>query len=141
MKTLTIIKNLIYVPILWVGLPIENYGILFVLMVIDIITGVIASYVINGKHSLKSHIFASGVTSKLLMLTVPLVLALVAKGVGIDIIKVATHALSLFVLSEGYSIIGNYISIKQKKYVEEFDAMSFVLRKIQESILSIISKK
>jgi len=138
MKSLAILKNLMYLPILFVGLPLENYQILFYLMVFDIFTGIIASYTIRGKHSIKSHFFAAGIISKLLIMTVPLVIALVAKGINIDLIWFATHALSLFILSEGYSIIGNIMSIRQKKYVAEFDAISWVLVLLQKNLLKIM---
>lgn len=137
----TILKNLIYVPLLWVGLPPETYGILFILMVIDTATGVTASYVIRGKHSIKSHLFAAGITSKLIILTVPFILALTAKGIGMDMTAFVRHSLSLFILSETYSIIGNYLSIKRKEYVAEFDAISFVLEKIRQGLLAVIQKK
>lgn len=138
MNYLTILKNLIYIPILWVGLPLDAYGILFILMIIDIVSGVAASYVIRGKHSIKSHLFSTGIVSKVILLTMPLVLALVAKGVGIDIVGFASNVLSLFILSEGYSIVGNYISIRRKEYIEEFDAIGFILSGIQKTLLKII---
>ena len=138
MKTLITLKNLIYIPILFVGLPIENYSILFYLMVFDIITGLIASYVIRGKHSLKSHVFTVGILSKLLIMLIPLVIALVAKGIDIDIVWFASHALSLFILSEGYSIIGNIISIRQRKYIAEFDAISWVLNFLRKGLLKFM---
>lgn len=140
MSAFALFKNLTYIPVFILGLPLESFGILSIFLVFDVVTGVAKSWAIHGKLSLTSRRFAVGIISKLSMLCVPLLLAAAGKGVGIDLTAIARGALSLLIFSEGYSILGNMISIRTGKETHEFDAVTFVLTRIQNFMLQYIKK-
>lgn len=134
----TTIKNLLYFPAILLGLSLDSYLILVVFMSIDIVLGITRTYVIYGGKYIKSYRFAVGVLSKLLMLIVPLLLVWTGKGVGINILFIAQWSLGALILSEAYSILGNIHSIRVKKDLPEFDAMSWVLQRIQLFLIHIL---
>ena len=132
------LKNLSYIPIFILGLPIESFAILTIFIVVDMVMGIAKSWTIHGRQSLTSRRFSIGLISKLSMLFVPLLFAAAGKGVGIDLTAIARGSLSLLIFSEGYSIIGNMISIRTGEETHEFDAVTFVLRKIQGFMMKYI---
>jgi len=135
-----IIKNLTYIPVFILGLPIESFGILTAFIIGDMVTGIAKSWIINGKKSITSRRFAIGLLSKLSMLCVPLLVAAAGRGAGIDLTFLARGALSLLIFSEGYSIIGNMISIRTGKDTHEFDAVTHVLMTIQGFMLKYVTE-
>jgi phage-related holin len=135
---IALFKNLLYIPAFILGLSIHSYGILAILMVIDTFTGIIRSVTITGGRSFKSSALRDGVLKKVVVLTVPFVLALAGEGVGLDITFLATGTLGLFILAETYSIIGNIYSIRVGKVVHEFDAISYVLGLVQMTLLKAL---
>lgn len=122
-------------PILYVGLTPEVVGIYALLIVIDLITGVVASY-IDDKKTIKSNTMIRGIITKISIFMIPFVIALVARWLGDgwwDLLKpMVWITLSILIASEAYSIIGNIYNIKTGKKVPEFDAV--------ESIMSTILK-
>ena len=134
------IKNLAYIPAFIIGLDVRSYGILAVLMVLDTITGIIRAGVVHGWRSVNSHQASFGILSKLVMILVPIVLALAGEGVKINIIWVAQGALSMLILSETYSILGNIQSVRLRRDVVEFDAINFILQKIRLWLEYLIKK-
>ncbi len=137
---ITIIKNVSYIPAFVLGLSTEAYGILAILMMLDTVTGVIRSGTIHGWRSVTSHAAEVGLLAKLLLLMVPLVVALTAKGAGIDLHWVASGSLTVLVLSEGYSVLGNVHATYLRKDIKEFDAINFVLTKFRDGIETFIKK-
>lgn len=131
LTTLTILKNLGYIPAVFLGLSTESYGILAMLMVIDTITGVIRAGVVHGWGSVNSHNLSFGVLSKMCLILTPFVVVIAGRGAGIDLSMVAKGALSVLILSEAYSILGNTQSIRIRKDIQEFDAINLVLSKLR----------
>lgn len=130
---IVMIKNLGYVAIFfassaYLGVNAETVMILSGLILMDVLTGVIKSFVVYGGPSLKSSRLASGVLAKLLLVLVPITLALAGKGVGMDVGALAQASISVLCLSESYSIIGNIHSIQTGQEKVEFDAIAFILR-------------
>lgn len=138
LTTITIIKNLGYIPAVFLGLSTESYGILAMLMIADTITGIIRAGVIHGWRSVNSHNFSFGILSKMCLILTPMIVALAGRGSGLDLTLVATGALSMLVLSEAYSVLGNVQSIRNRKDVLEFDAMNFVLTKLREGLEKLL---
>lgn len=129
--TLTILKNLGYIPAVFLGLSTESYGILALLMIMDTITGVIRAGVVHGWGSVNSHNLSFGVLSKMCLILTPFVVVIAGRGAGVDLTMVAKGALSVLILSEAYSILGNTQSIRIRKDVLEFDAINVVLSKLR----------
>lgn len=132
--TTSTLKNLAYIPAFLLGLSFEAWGILAVFMIVDTILGIIRSMTLYGAHSFTSRLLAHGVVSKCLVLFVPIILVWTGRGVGFDFLPVAKGTLSVLVLAEAYSILGHVQSIRTKKDIKEFDAVSMVLKGVRETL-------
>lgn len=136
--TLALIKNLGYIPAFILGLSTENYAILAGLMILDTITGVIRAGVVHGWRSVNSHSLSFGILSKMCLILTPFVVVLAGRGSGVDLTLVATGALSVLILSEAYSILGNTQSIRIRKDVMEFDAINFFLTRLRKGLEKLL---
>ena len=115
--------------ITYTSLPAEPAAILAVLMAVDFLVGIGKARAMG--EPVTSLRMKNGATSKCGVLLVPLVLALAAKGVGAELHWIVSWTVSLFILSEAYSIIANVYTIRTKQAVPEWDAVSAVLRKLR----------
>ena len=125
------IKNLGYFPAVVVGLSIENYSILIILLVVDIITGIWRSAVLHTGDSITSRKAINGIMSKFLFLLIPVTLAVMGKGLGLDLVGLARMALGLLMFFTGYSIISNIHSIHTGKRTKEFDVVRIILMQLE----------
>jgi phage-related holin len=119
----------------------ENYTILAVFMGIDILTGLIKVWRVEGGSSIKSRKIQAGVISKAFILIIPIIIVWSGRGVGIDLSWFGHGALGMLILAEAYSIIGNIHAISRKEEKAEFDAVSFVLNKIKAIIENLIVER
>lgn len=110
-----------------VGLSTEAFAIFGVLIVLDTFTGVVRTIRIRGGKSFTSLQLTGGVISKGFVISVPLVVAWAGRGAGLDLTLVAQGILSVLILAEAYSILGNIHAIHIKKDVKEFDAVAWIL--------------
>jgi small basic protein len=134
LTTTTVAKHLTYIPAIFLGLSMESYLILAILMIIDTIFGVIRVGVIYGGRHIMSHKLKAGIIKKATVIVVPMILAMAGKGAGIDLLPVAKSILGILILSETYSIIGSVYAIRIKKDVPEWDMVSIALRQVQKQI-------
>jgi len=135
--TPVIIKNLTYFLafiIGTVGLSSEAFAIFAVLIVLDTFTGVVRTIRIRGGSSFTSLQLTAGVISKGLIISVPLVIAWAGRGAGLDLTLVAQGVLSVLILAEAYSILGNIHAIHVKRDVREFDAIAWILGKVRDQM-------
>lgn len=119
----------------YLGINAEAFMLFAVLLAIDYMTGVAKANIIG--EAITSTKMKYGVISKLSILIIPLVLAVVAKIVGADFAFVLLVGINILAISEAYSIIGNIYTIKTKKSLPEYDAISAIgrrLRKILEKL-------
>lgn len=121
-----------------VGLSIESFAIFGVLIVIDTITGVARTMIIHGGRSFTSSKLTSGVIAKAFIISVPLLVAWAGKGAGIDMTALAQGVLSVLIIAELYSILGNIYAIHIRRDVAEFDAVAFILGKTRTIIENIL---
>lgn len=138
-STLAVFKNFGYVLAFMAGIDLHSYIILAIFMFVDLIVGVLRVTIVSGPRSLKSYKFIAGITSKLLVLCVPLLVVWAGRGADINLLFLAQGALGMLVLGEAYSVIGNINCIRLGKNVEEFDVISSIfdyLQKILEALLS-----
>lgn len=136
----TIVKNGLYIPALLVGagLPQEGVTALMILVFLDFITGIAKSGIIYGWHSIKSSRGVAGVLSKVMVIVAPYSLAVANNGLGINLEAVIKTIMTMLILSELYSILGNIRAINTKQEVPEFDGLSFILKKIQKALLKLM---
>lgn len=109
-------------------------------MFFDIITGILRAGTIKGWASVTSSSFGFGIAFKALIILIPLIVALTGKGIGIDLLFMAKGALSMLIVSEAYSIIGNIYSIRTGKDQEEFDAVNWSIARVREILLKILKQ-
>ena len=128
-----ILKNGMYIPafVLSAGISVNAVNALAVLVMLDTILGILKSAKLKGWRSITSQRLAGGVISKLVLLLIPVTLALASLGVGIDIKWFVQSSISILILSETYSVLGNIHSINTGKETPEFDAVQFILLRIQ----------
>lgn len=138
--TIKTLLNLLYLPAFIFGIEIEAVMILTILIVIDTITGVVKAIVLT-KIKPSSAKFSRGILSKLLLLLIPFVITITGQGAGLNLIWLATGSIAMLCLSEAYSIIGNIGAVILKKEILEFDALEFVLKKINKQLAKIITDK
>lgn len=132
--TLTILKNMGYIPVAFLGLSTESYGILALLMIVDTITGIIRAGVVHGWGSVNSHNLSFGVLSKMCLISAPFIVAIAGRGAGVDLTLVAKGALNMLILSEAYSVLGNTQAIRIRKDIKEFDAINIILGRLRQTI-------
>ena len=124
--------------LMYTGLPVEPAAILTVLMCVDFIAGVSRAHVLG--EPVTSHRMKVGAVTKCGVMTVPLVMALTAKGLGADFNWLVSWTVSVFILSETYSIIANIYAARTGIILPEFDAVSAVLKKVR-SLIDVIDKR
>lgn len=114
----------------YTGIPGEPLGVLVALMTLDFFAGVVAARTVL--EPVTSYRMRRGAASKVGLLSIPLVLALAAKGLGADFTWLVGWVVSIFILSEAYSIVGHVYTIRTGESVPEWDAVAIVLRKMRE---------
>jgi phage-related holin len=131
------VKNVGYVAAFfatttYLGISPESILILTAVIVIDIITGVLKSATLHGWHSITSSKFSAGVLAKLLLILIPVTLALAGKGVGLDLALLTGGSISVLILSQVYSIIGNIHAMQTLDEKNEFDAVAFIMKQLRD---------
>lgn len=139
------IKNLLYLPafLIAIGLPHTlawSISSLTFLMFIDVLTGVIASGIIDGKKEITSRKMVAGVVAKSLILLIPFLFVLVGRGIGVELLKYAGGVTIVLILAEFYSITGNIYSAKNGERLPEVDFISMLLKRMRIIILEILDK-
>ncbi|NQY30141.1 MAG: phage holin family protein [Flavobacteriaceae bacterium] len=132
------LKLLLYGVFVYLEMDIEIVKVLFYLMVIDTILGVIKTIVLKKTFSFK--VLALGFVSKLAVLLIPMALALMSKGLNYNFKWFVTIVMDLLIVSDGISIFSNAIAIKTKKEVENFDALTTVLKAIRNALIQLFKK-
>lgn len=132
------IKLLLYGIFMYLEMDTGIVKVLFYLMVMDTFLGVIKTIVLNDQFSFKKLVL--GFVSKLAVLLVPTALALMSKGLNYNFKWFVTIVMDLLIVSDGISIISNSIAIKTKKEVENFDAMTLILKLIRNRLVQLFKR-
>jgi toxin secretion/phage lysis holin len=143
--TITLIKNWLYLPafLIAIGFPeLLSWGIssLTFLMILDTLTGIIASGRIDGIKEITSRKMVGGIVAKSLILIIPFLFVFVARTLNVDLFKYIRGIVALLVLAESYSIIGNIYSAKNQERLPEVDFISLILKRLRETIISILDR-
>lgn len=133
-------KNSTYILAAFVGVSYDAYAAFAVLMLLDVITGVLASAQTMGWRSVTSKRLSFGLISKLLLLLIPLSIALAGRSAGVDMSSIIASSFFILTVSELYSVIGNIYAVKTGRRVPEFDAISVILGHIRNLINRIPTK-
>lgn len=143
MNALATAGNIVLVGLAWVmsytGLPVEPAAILAVLMCIDFFVGIGKSHAIG--VPVTSRRMKVGAVTKCSILIIPLVLALTAKALGAEFQWLIGWAVSVFVLSETYSIVANIYTMRTGEEAPEWDVVALVMKKIRSMLLANMERK
>ena len=129
-KLITAIKMAFYALFAYLEINVESFFILMIFMCADSILGAMSSIRVGDKF--KFSIFYWGFISKLCILIIPLLVALLAKNVGQDFSMAIVITIKLLTVSEFYSSVGHTITIKKKKRIEKVDINTLILQGIRE---------
>ncbi|MFW0739658.1 phage holin family protein [Flavobacterium sp. T12S277] len=132
------LKLVLYGIFVYLEMDAEIVKVLFYLMVLDTFLGVVKTIVLNNPFSFKK--LALGFVSKLAVLLIPTALALMSKGLNYNFKWFITIVMDLLIVSDGISIISNIIAIKTKKEVENFDAMTLILKSIRNRLIQLFKR-
>jgi len=135
-------KNLMigFIPFLLAGLDQTSIAILSAFLVVDVITGLIATVRVGGWRKLTSRTLSFGILFKFLVLLVPLVVVWTGKGIGLDLSMFAIWAINMLIVSEALSIIGNISTIKTGEPIKEIDAVNLILNKFKSLLMSFLER-
>lgn len=142
MEKQSIALNTFLIPLAWViqylELDYRKLTILISLMCLDMATGTVKAYV--SKQDITSRRWVAGFLSKLVVLLIPFVIALMAKGVDIDVKWFVSLSMSILIVAESYSILGNVHTIKTGEAVAEIDAVSAIIKALRNLFESMIER-
>lgn len=117
----------------YLGINGESFLLFSILLIMDYITGVLKAKAL--KHSITSNKMKYGIISKLSLLFIPVTLAIGAKAVGADFATVLLVGINILVVSEVYSIIGNFYAMRTQEELPEYDAVAMIGKKIRNVLL------
>lgn len=124
----------------FLGLAPASVGILLFFILSDIVTGVLKAIVLHGPSSVKSSVFERGLLAKALVVCIPLNIALAGKGTGMDLTVLAQGTITVLILSELYSVLGNMYAIRTGEEKVEFDAVAYVLGQLRKVLKNFITE-
>lgn len=136
------IKTAFYSAFVFLNINTDIVKILLALMFLDTLFGIWKAVVMNRK--IKAGILFEGIISKAMILLIPMVLALISKGVGYDFKLFPDIILKVLIMAEGFSIITSFYTIRTKKEPKDVDLITMILtslRKIMMSFIGIWLKK
>lgn len=136
----TTILNFLYLPLTLMlnSTDINQLMILGWMIIFDFVTGLSKSYILNIAITKKKML--DGIILKTVIFIIPLVMALLAKGIGLDAKEYLFWVISILIVAEGYGILGNIISIKDRKQVEEKDIVNIILHHFRNLMLRFLTK-
>lgn len=132
------IKVMIYTSFVFLNIKEDVVHILLLLMFLDTFFGVVKAIVANERVTIKKLLL--GLTIKFLILLIPMMLALVGKGLSIyDFTPLVEIVFRILIVGEGFSIITSMYIIKTGKKVEDVDIVSLMLATLRKVLLSMIN--
>lgn len=107
----------------------QALALYFTLLSIDLLTGVMASFVVREEMRLSR--FYAGIMSKALLFIVPIVVAIIVKIQGDSLMWFIKWTVIVLAVSEGISIFNNVLKAKGKQKIPEFDAIGMIANKLR----------
>lgn len=135
---LSVFKSLLYALFVYLGIKTGTVIVLFVLMTLDSFLGIFKALRLGKKFSFK--VLGWGMVSKLSVLIIPMILALMGKGLSFDFSYFVVAVLNIIIVSEGISCVTNILSIKTKKQIENADYVTKLLQGVRNGLISVLEK-
>jgi phage-related holin len=134
------IKAFLYGSIIYFQMDKEVSIVLITLILLDMLFGAVKAAVIPEMHFQMST-FWVGLLKKAMLLSIIMVLALVAKGLGFaDFREMVVIVMKIMVLNEGISIFNSIRSIWHKKQFKSNDFISLLIEKIEYNLTKYMDK-
>lgn len=137
-NTFNFLKTAFYAVFVYLGIKTGVVMVLFILMGVDSFLGILKALRLGNKFSFK--ILAWGVVTKLSILVIPMVLALMGKALSFEFTYFVIAVMNIIIVSEGISCITNILSIKSKKAIENTDYVTMLLHLIKRALSGIVER-
>lgn len=136
-EVIAYVKTFIYGIFMFLDIDVNTVKILAILMAVDTVLGIFKAIRLKQKVSFKKLVW--GMITKVSVLIVPMILALVAKALSFDFTWFVNAVLNILVLAEAFSSISNIISIKEGKQIENQDFITKLLHSVRVGLSRIIN--
>ncbi|AGO47822.1 phage holin [Cellulophaga phage phi46:1] len=113
----------------YLGINSQAAAVLVVLMTIDTFFGGLKAIILKSGFSFWTMLV--GLVSKMSILIVPLTIALLGRGVSIDLTPLLLLVINVLLVAEAFSIITNVLSIKRKENIKNIDFVSMFLSSVR----------
>lgn len=137
-NVLNFIKSVLYALFVYLGIKTGTVKVLFYLMAIDSLLGIIKALRLGYKFSFKR--LGWGMVVKISLLVIPMILALIGKGLNLEFSLFVVAAMNILIVNEGISCITNILSIKTKKQIENNDYVTLLLHSIRKLLEGLIQR-
>lgn len=135
-QILEFFRYIVYAVFAYLNIERDMVFILSMLMLGDMIFGVLKAMRLSIKVKMSTMMW--GFATKLSLLMIPMVVALMGKALGKDFVWTVDFAIKMLIVNEGFSILANILSIKQKKNIENFDFVSLTVNMLRDFVISKI---
>lgn len=135
------LKYLLYAMFIYLNIDMDVFRVLIMFMVIDTVSGSIKAIRLDYKEFYIKRLMW-GFVSKIGILIIPLVVALLLKGLGIknDIGFGVMLIVKILIVSEFISSIGNIYTIKTKIIVKDVDIFTMLFKFLRMNALRLLQK-
>lgn len=131
-------KGLIYAGFAFLQIDKHLFNILLIFMILDTIAGLVKVLKVDkDKFSFKALMW--GMCSKIGILIVPLLVALLFKGIGQEMGFGVELIIKILIVSEFISVISNVYTIKTGKQVKDIDVFSLLFKFIRCKAIKLIA--
>lgn len=140
--TTTVLKNSSYVLAFVAGMEYLGFNpkmmaVLGTLMLIDIFTAIARVWMNEGGRNIKSAVLKKGITAKLLLWTGLFSVAITSKALDFEMHEFGQGVVSVIILGELYSVLGNIHSARTGSPKVEFDAVAWMLGRVKDMLNKI----
>lgn len=135
---LNFLKGVLYAVFVYLGIKTGSVKVLFYLMMLDSVLGIVKALRLGYKFSFKR--LGWGMVSKLSLLFIPMIIALIAKGLNLEFTLFVVTAMNIIIVNEGISCVTNVLSIKTGKRIENNDYVTMMLNSIRKLLTSLVQR-
>jgi hypothetical protein len=133
------IKTIIIMIFTFLEIRWEVTSLLAGLIMLDTITGVLK--VIRLQLGFRVSELYWGITTKMFILLVPHLIALIGKILGLDWIYLVNLIIYVMIANDFTSILSNILSVKNKKVYRNFDFITLLFNHIKEFIRKTVEDR
>lgn len=116
----------------------EKFSILAILMALDLLAGGYKAWKFNRFSMIAMR---NGLIAKVFFLLIPIAIALMAKGLELDVKWIVYQAVAMLIVADGYSVIANIYSASTMQEVAEIDIVSAMLQFIRKAFEIVVKDK